>query len=214
MSDKYQSCIDAITNEFTAGEYYREVYEAKKEFFESMGTIPEDDPDFENQMDVFMGWYLFDRPLKSHELSPAILFYRKNLATIPQEDLPFYKNLTETKHSIYEVLKQKDDALVLRDVGNKEKVEVDNPRFKVGFSKGDVFEARLIPEGKKYFFTNGFCFHPKEASNFIESQMKKIRDQDDAQRVKLLLKLGQMKTKHMRFPYIDIHHIYTINPKF
>jgi len=214
MSEKYQKSIDTITQEYTAGDYFREVYEAKKEYFESLGAIAEDDPDFENQMDVFMGWYLFDRPLEKHDLPPVFMYYRKNSTTLAGEDADLYRHLTESRHSVFELAKQKGTALVLRDLSGGGKYEVEDFKFHVGFSKGDIFEARLIPNGKKYVFANGFCFHPKEAAKFIELQMKKIRDEDVAQRTKLLLKLGQMKNKHHRFPHIDVQYIYTLTPKF
>lgn len=214
MSDKYQRCIDTITSEYTAGDFFREVYEAKKEFFENLGALSEEDQDFENQMDLFMGWYLFDRPLNHHELPPALLFYRKHADSVPPEEAALYKSLTEIRHSIYEILKQKGISLTLKDLSTGEKYEVDDLKFRVGFSKGDIFEARLIPDGKKFVFANGFCFHPKEAYKFIETQMKKIRDEDRAQRTKLLLKLTQMKNKQRRFPHIDINFIYTLTPKF
>lgn len=210
----FQKCIDVITNEYTAGDYYREVYEAKKVYFDNLGSLAEDDPDFENQMDVFMGWYLFDRPLDKHDLPPVLLYYRKNLASFSQDEQMAYKALTESKHSVYELLKQKELSISLRDLSNGLKYEVKELQFRVGFSKGDIFQARLIPFGKAYVFANGFCFHPKEGAKFIESQMKKIRDDDTAQRTKLLLKLGQMKNKHHRFPHIDVQHVYTLTPKF
>lgn len=214
MIEKFQQCIDVITNEYTAGDYFREVYEAKKNYFENLGVIAEDDPDFENQMDVFMGWYLFDRPLEKHDLPPVYLYYRKNQARFSPEEDSVYKALTLSKHSIFELVKQKGNSLLLRDLSNGQKFEVQDMQFKAGFSKGDVFEARLVPEGKSYVFANGFCFHPKEAFKFIESQMKKIREDDVAQRTKLLLKLGQMKNKQHRFPHIDAQYIYTLTPKF
>ncbi len=214
MVDRYQTCLDLITNEYTAGDYYREVYQAKKDYFESLGVITEDDPDYENQMDVFMGWYLFDRPLEKHDLPPAYLYYRKNASTFSPEQEALFKALTLTKHSVFELLKHKDTSLVVRDLSNKEKYDVQDLQFKAGFSKGDIFEARLVPDDKAYVFANGFCFHPKEAFKFIESQMKKIREEDVAQRTKLLLKLGQMKNKHRRFPHIDVQYIYTLTPKF
>lgn len=214
MSENFQKCIEVVTNEFTSGDYFREVYEAKKEYFDELGTISEDDPDFENQMDLFMGWYLFDRPLNKHELPPVILYFRKNQTTLPDAELETFRALTETRHSVFELLKQKSDGLYLRDVGNGKKFEVEETKFRAGFSKGDLFEARLIPNSGKYLFASGFCFHPKEATKFIESQMKKIREEDHAQRTKLLRKLGQMKNKHLRFPHIDVQYIYTMNPKF
>jgi hypothetical protein len=214
MVDKFQKCIETITNEYTAGDYFREVYEAKKEYFESLGVISEDDPDFENQMDVFMGWYLFDRPLEKHDLPPVFLYYRKNAPTFTPEQDALYKALTMVKHSVFELIKQKDSSLVVRDLSNGEKFEVKDVEVHAGFSKADVFEARLVPDGKAYVFGNGFCFHPKEAYKFIESQMKKIREDDAAQRTKLLLKLGQMRNKQFRFSHIDTQHIYTLTPKF
>ncbi len=214
MLEKFQKCIDAITNEYTAGDYFREVYDAKRSYFDNLGVISEDDPDFENQMDVFMGWYLFDRPLEKHDLPPIFLFYRKNQSHFSPEEDAVHKALTLAKHSIFELLKQKGSSLFLRDLSNGQKYEVQDLQFKAGFSKGDVFEARLIPDGKSFVFANGFCFHPKEAFKFIESQMKKIRDDDVAQRTKLLLKLGQMKNKQHRFPHIDAQYIYTLTPKF
>jgi hypothetical protein len=206
--------VDLITNEYTAGDYFREVYGAKKDYFESLGVIAEDDPDFENQMDVFMSWYLFDRPLEKHDLPPVFLYYRKNSALLAPTDEPNFRALTQAKHSVFELVKQRDKAFVLRDLSNGEKYEVIDEQGRAGFSKGDIFEARLIPEGKNFVFANGFCFHPKEAYKFIESQMKKIREDDSAQRTKLLLKLGHMRNKQFRFPHIDVQHIYTLTPKF
>jgi hypothetical protein len=214
MVDKFQKCIDIITDEYTAGDYYREVYEAKKDYFESLGVISEDDPDFENQMDVFMGWYLFDRPLDKHDLPPVFLYYRKNAPTFTPEQDALFRALTMFKHSVFELVKQKDTSITVRDLSTGEKYDVKDVEFRAGFSKGDVFEARLVPDGKAYVFANGFCFHPKEAFKFIDSQMKKIREGDAAQRTKLLLKLGQMKNKQQRFPHIDTQYIYTLTPKF
>ena len=214
MITKFQKCVDKITEEFTAGDYYREVYEAKKSYFESLGVISEDDQDYENQMDVFMGWYLFDRPLDKHDLPPVVLFQRKNASSYSAEEEANFRALTMNKHSVFELIKQKGTSLVLRDLSSKDKFEVNDSEFRVGFSKGDLFEARLVPDGKTYVFANGFCFHPKEAYKFIESQMKKIREDDLAQKTKLLLKLGHMKNKQRRFPHIDAQHIYTLTPKF
>lgn len=214
MIEQILKSLENVTNEYTAGDFYREVYDAKKSYFESLGTVTEDDPDFENQMDVFMGWYLFDRPLNNFDLPPVQLYFRKNLEKMSPEDKKIFEALTTARHSVYELVKHKDDALVLQDLSNREKVEVVDSNYRAIFSKGDIFEARLIPVGKQFIFTNGFCMHPKEATKFIELQMKKIRAQDTTQRTKLLLKLGNMKNKHQRFPHININYIYTLEPKF
>lgn len=214
MSEIYAPCITRLIDEYTAGDFYREVYEAKKEFFENIGGINEDDQDFENQMDLFMGWYLFGRPLNQFDLPPVHLFYRKQANVLPPEQLVLYKNLTATVHSIFELTKQNDDHFTLKDLSSREKLEVSGHGMRYGFSKGDIFEARLIPYEKTYTFASGFCFHPREAAKFVEEQMKKIRQQDLAQRTKLMLRLNHMRYKHARFPHIDCSYIYTLTPKF
>jgi hypothetical protein len=215
MHELYQKCYETLVNEYTVGDFFREVYEAKKEFFDELGIVNEEDAEFENQMDIFMGWYLFDRPLRQFDLAPVHLYYRKNLEKFSATEESLYKKLTETRHSIYELLKQKNNLLVLRDLSTGYKVDVIDNNFNMGFSKGDIFEARLIPLEKKSFcFASGFCFHPKEAYKFIESQMKKLRQQDYSQRTKILMKLSQMKFKQQRFPHIDVDYIYTLTPKF
>lgn len=214
MPEIYQQCIEKLVSEYTAGDYFREVYEAKKDFFANLGVINEEDSDFENQMDIFMGWFLFDRPLQNYDLAPVQLYYRRNQTSLTEAELSAFHALTETQHSIFELLKISDKGLVLRDLSNKNKLEVIESPYKVGFSRGDIFESRLIPHKGKYCFASGFCFHPKDAVKFIEEQMKKIRKEDHSQRTKTLLKLNQMKYKHQRFPHIDAAHIYTLTPKF
>lgn len=214
MVQEFQECFDILIEEFSTGEFYRELFTAKQEYFMESGVVSEDDPDFENQMDIFMGWYLFDRPLQEHDLSPVKLYYRRNRDTLEPKALEKFYALTETVHSIFEMLKQKGDTLILREYCTRKKFEINDERYNLGFSKGDVFEARLIPNGKQFCFAAGFCFHPRESIRFIDSQIKKIRYQDLEQRNQLLLKLNQMKMKHLRYPHIDVSHIYTLEPKF
>ncbi|MCO5143757.1 MAG: hypothetical protein M9962_11765 [Oligoflexia bacterium] len=214
MFERYQKAIDQIIEEYTTGDYFREIYEAKKDYFAQLGLVPEDDPDFDNQMDIFMGWYLFDRPLVKHEISPVNLYFRKARDQMSEEEIEVYNSLVNSRHSVFELLKIKNGCVVVRDLSNKEKLEVLDDTKMCGFSKGDVFQARLIPHQKSFLFAKGFCFHPKDASKFIEGQMKKIRADDHQQRIKILLKLGQMRNKIQRFPHIDSQHIYTLTPKF
>jgi hypothetical protein len=125
-----------------------------------------------------------------------------------------FKNLTATTHSIFELTKQKDDHFSLKDLSSREKIEVSGHGLRYGFSKGDIFEARLIPYENTQTFAAGFCFHPREAARFIEDQMKKVRLNDLAQKTKLMLRLNHMRYKHSRFPHIDVSYIYTLTPKF
>lgn len=216
MAQVYEDALKKLMDEYTTGDFYREVYQAKQEYFADPGPISEDDTDFENQMDIFMGWYLFDRNLSKFDLPPVLLYYRKNEAAFADDDRLVFSRLTNTVHSIFEFLKVKGSGVLLRDYCSREKYEVSDTKYSAGFSKGDIFESRLIPmpTGTSYAFAPGFSFHPRESSRFIDAQVKKIRYQDVEQRNKFLLLLNRMKLKHQRFPHIDVKHIYTLEPKF
>lgn len=73
----YQKYLEPIVEEFTTGEYYREVYNAKQEYFDKAGVVYEDDVEFEQRMCIFMDWYIFERDLPGVDLPHQILFSKK-----------------------------------------------------------------------------------------------------------------------------------------
>ncbi len=214
MAATYQHYLESLTENYTTGDFYRETYNAKQEYFSEFGAISEDEVDFENQMDIFMSWYLFDRNLSTYELSPVKLFFHKQQGKLTPEQLVYYENLTKTVHSIFELTKKKEDHLLLKELGTKKKFKIKDPFYHNSFSVKDIFEARVIPNEEFFCFANGFCLHPSEAKEFISDKIKKIRYQDTNQRDKFLLRLNHMKIKHLRYPHIDVKHVYTLDPYF
>jgi len=53
QTSSIQRYLDPVVDEFTTGEYYREVYAAKQEFFEKAGIVYEDDPEYDQRMSIF-----------------------------------------------------------------------------------------------------------------------------------------------------------------
>ena len=74
----YHPYLDRVIEEFCTGEYYREVYNARREYFEKAGKVSEDDSEFEQRMCIFMDWYIFDRDLPGVDLPPIKFYFRKN----------------------------------------------------------------------------------------------------------------------------------------
>jgi len=204
--------------EFTTGDYYAEVFRAKEEFFERAGVVHEDDAEFEQRMNLFMDWYMFDRDLPGVDLPPIRYYIRKNQATFSPEDEAIFTDLSNSIHSLFMIrrftLFGKIKNLVIQDLFSRKKYVVINPLKQIAFSKGDLFEGRIFPHEGKWHFTQGFCFHPVEMRSFILGEIKKIRFQERARHLKLILQLAQMKLKHQRFAHIDVKHIYVFNSKF
>lgn len=212
----YQKYLEAVTDEFSTGDYYREAYEAKQEFFLKSGEVFEDDPDFEQRMCIFMDWYIFDRDLPGVDLPPIKYYYRKNKDHFSNEELNIYKDFCLTLHSIFRLKRfsWNKKSLVVNDLFSEKNYTVNLPSQLYGFSKGDVFEGRIIPFMGVQEFSHGFCFHPVEMESFIINEIKKVRFQDRVRQTKLILQLSAMKLKHQRFQHIDIKHIYKLNSKF
>lgn len=206
----YQKYLEPIIEDFTTGEYYREVYNAKLEYFDKAGIVYEDDAEFEQRMCIFMDWYLFDRDLPGVDLPPIKYYFRKNKEKFSSEELNIYRDFCSTFHSVFRLKRftwgKKD--LIVRDLFSGKSYAVTSSEINRGFAKGDIFESRIIPFKGKYEFSKGFCFHPAEMQSFILSEVKKVRFQDKSRQTKLILQLSAMKLKHVRFPHIDIRHIY------
>ncbi len=212
----YQKYLEPVIEEFTTGEYYREVYNAKQEYFEKAGVVYEDDAEFEQRMCIFMDWYIFERDLPGVDLPPVKYYFRKKKDRFSNEELNIYKDFCHTIHSIFRLKRSGwfKQGLVVTDLFSNKTLTVTDAQINQGFARGDIFEARIIPFKGSYEFSKGFCFHPVEMESFILSEIKKVRFQDKTRQTKLILQLSAMKLKHLRFQHIDIKHIYTLDSRF
>lgn len=206
----HQKYLEPLTEEFTTGEYYREVYNAKQEYFEKTGIVYEDDSEFEQRMCIFMDWYVFDRDLPGVDLPPIKYYFRRNKEKFSSDELNIYKDFCSTIHSIFRLKRQTwtKKGFIVLDLFSNKSYTVTDLEINKGFARGDIFEARIIPFKGSYAFSRGFCFHPSEMESFIQSEVKKVRYQDKSRQTKLILQLSSMKLKHLRFPHIDIKQVY------
>lgn len=212
----YQKYLEAIIEEFTTGEYYREVYNAKLEYFDKAGIVYEDDVEFEQRMCIFMDWYLFDRDLPGVDLPPIKYYFRKNKDRFSSDELNIYRDFCSTIHSVFRLKRftWNRKGFVVIDLFSSKTHTVTDSEITQGFTRGDIFEARIIPFKGYFEFSRGFCFHPADMESFILGEVKKVRFQDKSRQTKLILQLAAMKLKHLRFPHIDIRHIYKFESRF
>ena len=189
-----------------------QVKRAKDEFFKFTGVVVENDPFFEDRMDLFLEWYLFTRPLDGHDISPAKFFYLEGENNFSTEEKKAYFGFTQILHSLFQLKKIKKKIFYLKDFFTQKSVSVSVPHI-LTLSVGDIFEARIIPYKGTYYFGKGFCYHPPSAKDFILQRINKIKHLDETFKEKLLLDLAQMRLKHDRYPHIDLKHIYSLDSK-
>jgi hypothetical protein len=212
----YQKYLEPVIEEYTTGDYYREVYNAKQEYFEKAGVVYEDDPEFEQRMSIFMDWYLFDRDLPGVDLPPIKYYFRQHKEKFSNEELNIYRDFCSTVHSIFRLKRFTwgRKGFIVLDLFSNKTYRISDTEITQGFTRGDIFEGRVIPFQGENELSRGFCFHPLEMQSFILNEIKKVRFQDKPRQTKLVLQLASMKLKHLRFNHIDIHHIYTFDSRF
>jgi hypothetical protein len=211
---KLQDYLDKVLDTYSKGEYYDEVKRAKAEFFSRAGQVAEGSDKFEAQMNAFLDWYLYDRPLEKSQICPAKMFMFDHLDKVDTNDHVIYHDLTKSIHSLFELLKVRGGDVFVKDLFTGEKYIVEDSEINAGFTKGDIFEGRLIKFRDKLVFGNSFVFHPKECRSFIVKEIKKVRSLESKQHLKLMHRLAMMRNKAEQYSHIDVKHIYTESPLF
>jgi hypothetical protein len=206
--------LDRILHAYSEGVYYDQVKRAKEEFFSKAGRVAEGSENFDAQMDAFLDWYLFDRPLDKVEICPVKMFVVEHAEKLPADELKIFQGMTKSRHSLFELLKVRNNDVYVKDLFDSEKYIVEESEINKGFTKGDIFEGRLIHFGDRLVFGSSFVFHPREVKSFISKEIKKIKYLDDKQHLKLLHRLATMRLKVEQYPHIAVEHIYTESPLF
>ena len=207
----FDEYLNRIIDEYTSKAYASEVKKARKEFFDAIGNVHEDDIFFETYMKAFTDWYIFDRDIAGQDLPPARLYYRKYFKDLSPEEKEIYKDFTKYRHSFFIVKKVTPTSLLLQDLFYNEKIKIENAVPTIGFTAGDIFESIIIPYQSHLMFTENIFSHPPETKSFIKKEMKKIQNLDTKILLKTLLKLKRLKLKCDRYPHVHPLQIY--NPE-
>ena len=213
----YEPLIEKLMQYYTGPQFRNEVEAAKGDFFERAGSFDEASVDFELKMAQFTDWYLFTRPMQSSGRPSIDMVLDDTDYAIKAEERPFYLNLRNSRHSLFEFQKLKGSDVFIRDLFTGFKYVIRQSRVTEGFSKEEYFEARLIPHDGGFVFSNAFCFHPNVVGKFIQKEIKRVNklseEEQSAGRADLISRLFKMKNKHEQYRHLDIQQIYSNDSK-
>lgn len=211
----YHAHLEQLTA-FAAGEPFKdEVLKAKAEYFEQTGEVFDDDRSFEPRMASFLEYYLFDRKLTGRDATPAELFLQERGPQLGPAERAVLEGFTRTLHSLFEVRKVVDHGVRVRDLFTGIDHQVFERRSVAGMEKGDILEARLIPEGDRELFAQAFLYHSKEARKAILKEVKrqKKKPRPGESPAQLIFTLSRMALKVERYRNIAVEAIYTFDQK-
>ena len=206
---KYDELTERLINYFTSKKFERDVVAAKREFFDDAGIVDEENSHFEVRMNQFLDYYLFSRGLHAIQLTPAQYALQISEFKMSVEERPYFENLANVRHSLFEFIKVRGDDIHIRDLFSAEEQVIRNSQMRTGFNRDEIFDARLIPNGKELLFTKGFCFHPPEASKFILGEIKRLRKSDEEEKESLMLRLTKMRYKFDQYRHLKLEYVYT-----
>jgi hypothetical protein len=209
----FEMWIEKLITFYTSPSFKEDVGEAKTTFQEVAGSFDEASPEFESKMAQFTDWYVFTRALKRQGQAPVEYCLNDANYKISESDKPFYYALRNSRHSLFQFLKVKDDDVFVIDLFTGFQYVIRDSRVTIGFQKEELFEARLIPYEGGFVFSNSFCMHPPQVAKFISKEIRKVNKKPEAEHSKaredLMGRLFRMKHKHEQYRHLDIREIYS-----
>ncbi len=208
MNENLAATLDQILGFYTQEKYRDQLIRAKEIYTEMTGKLNEEDDEYENRMNLFNMWYIFD-------------FLYDGKKTISEdyqemEDLPveLTKALLSVSYGLFEFLKiNMKKQVVLFDFLNGEKKILADSEKSIGLVDGDLFTARLIQFKEQPYLLPGLCILPGEIRNELKKQSKKIRKlKNESQEMDFLLSLEKLKTKSRTYAHLDASKIFVFAP--
>ncbi|MCZ6554041.1 MAG: hypothetical protein O7A67_09615 [SAR324 cluster bacterium] len=155
--------------------FNREMTAAKKEFEQIAGPIHDADREYLARINSFHNWYILDRPLTAHGLTPLEYFLQYNANSLSPEELTGYRDLCTNIHSVFELAKRTKTHTWVRDLISRRKFIVEGGEDTDHIDPGALFNSRLFFHGGKTYFTNYVVPHPEIVAKDIKRAAKRCR---------------------------------------
>ena len=190
--------------------------EARRQHFGVYGEPHEEDRTYEARLNGMLDFYPYDsRPPEGRTTLEE--FLASEGANLEEVERRAFQDLAQNVHALFEVRRISDGKARLRDLFTGKDHEVIERRQLVGLGKGDVLEARLLPNEGGLVFSGSFLYHPREARRSILAEVKRRRKtagkggHPDVQG--LLALLSRMALKLERYRNVRLESIYDFSPE-
>lgn len=179
---------------------------AREAFQNATGHFEDGEPWFDLRMEMFLDWYLLDRPSPSGAtpVEQYLINYFEELSDKERSQLEYFTN---TLRSVFEIMKLKGSELWLRDIAGGGRWAVHSETPTVGFMKGDIIGTRIVYFDKKPIVGRGTVLHPRHAREAIVKIVARA-EKEDMPTQELIDHLDKMRLKLDRYSNIRIQHVY------
>jgi hypothetical protein len=199
--------IDRLAERWSAGEHKVTAMRARDEYFERAGKVFDDDAElFDGRMASFLEWYVLERPCADgappvvHALGEA----RGGWSLVERRGLA---HLASSHRSLFELYTVANRVLDVEDVVGGARFRVAERRKTIGFSPGDLFEARVIWDGDAPVFGRTFLFHPPDAREVVLDWVERTAERG-VPRQEILFHLSRQHIRWHRLGHTGAAKIY------
>ena len=159
--------IDRLAERYSAGEHKLTAMRAREEYFDRAGKVFDDDAElFDGRMASFLEWYVLDRPLGDGP-PPVIQTLAEARSPWTAGERRGLAQLASSHHGLFELYGVANRVLDVEDLVGGARFQVVERRKTLGFSPGDIFEARVVWDGDAPVFGRTFLFHPPDAREVV-----------------------------------------------
>ena len=196
-----------LLEKYSTGEYLEKILKGKDEYFLKAGEFSQEDEDFENRMNGFNYWYLFERK----DSAGKTLFNKfKDFENISEEEMECLK---EINYSLFEyngsLLTKKH---VLKDILHKNKIYIAKDKLNLSFVKNDIFIARMVKFKNEYFLLHDVSILPQETRSILMKECNKLRKLNNRDKnIDFLITLEKLKTKYRYYPHLKAQNIFNFS---
>jgi len=202
--DEVEAVLERILS-FSSEPENRELLEKAREYYlQKVGKTFEDDDDFEQRMNTFVEWYIFN--YQPYGTLPGQIFTRykeKYIVKSSSTEWTIRKAIEKLTHSVFLVKEQKGEVIKVKDlIGRKTYFVTSDDTLE----KGDIIQTRIIDYNGGSFFSFAHCLHPKASLKIIKKGIKTKGRNDITS--DFFLDLETMQLRWRRSRQIDIKQIY------
>jgi hypothetical protein len=200
--------IDRLAERFSSGPHKLAAMRAREEYFDRAGKVFDDDAElFEGRMASFLEWYVLDRPLPSTSGgAPPVVSALAEPGWTPAERRGL-AHLATSHWGLFELYAVADRVLDVEDLIGGARFQVTERRKTLGFSAGDVFEARVLWDGSAPIFGRTFLFHPPDAREVVLDWVERAVERG-VSRDEILFHLSRNHIRWHRLGHLGAAKIY------
>lgn len=207
MKEKITEHLEKALGEFSVGDYYDPLIQAKKMYFSLTGQISEGDDEYEQRMNSFNDWYLFQFAHTNGKT--AVELYLDN-NEVEKDLTDVFKNF---KYSLFEYTgKSLLGGEKLKDLVSGEKVTLIKDMGKLPIVKGELFLGRIITTESGAVLLDGMNLIPVSVKKILQKEIKRLKKiGDDELEYQFLLQIESLKTKWLHYTHIAPEKIFVFD---